>query len=80
MLNGRGMLIGILTAGTDETVTIAAPARNIKALLDRVPANLAPIPAPTYPKRVFRIKNNTGVTIPYQIRWSTSNDWQSESP
>ena len=79
VLNGQGMLIGILTAGTDETVTIAAPVRNVRTLLNTVPANLTPISAPTYPKRVFRIRNNTGVTIPYEIQWSPSNDWQSNS-
>ena len=79
VLNGQGMLIGILVGGTDETESLASLTRNIKVLLNRVPANLAPISSPTYPKRVFRIKNNTGVTISYQIRWSTSNDWQSES-
>ena len=79
ILNGQGTLIGLVVGGTDETVSLATPTRNIKALLNTVPANLAPISAPTYPKRVFRIRNTTGVTIPYQIRWSNSNDWQSES-
>ena len=79
ILNSQGILVGILTSGTDETWTGAVPTRNIKALLNRVPANLPPISALTYPKQVFRIRNNTGVTIPYQIRWSNSNDWQSES-
>ena len=79
VLNGQGMLIGILTAGKAGDESAASPTRNIKALLNRVPANLAPISVPTYPKRVFRIGNNTGVTIRYQIRWSNSNDWQFES-
>lgn len=33
VLNGQGMFIGILTAGTDETRALAAPAGNVKALL-----------------------------------------------
>ena len=79
ILNDQGTLIGLFVGGSDETVSIGAPTRNIKALLNRVAANLAPISAPTYPKRVFRIRNTTGVMIPYEIRWSNSNDWQSES-
>ena len=67
VLNGQGMLIGILTAGTDETVALAAPAKNVKALLDTVPAILPPIPPQrTYPKRVFKIRNRTGVIDLYQ--------------
>ena len=77
VLNDQGMLIGILTAATDETLAVATPARNVKALLDTVPVNLVALPAPrTYPKRVFKIRNNTGVPVPYQIRWSNSHDWQ----
>ncbi|MDE0555983.1 MAG: serine protease [Candidatus Poribacteria bacterium] len=79
VLNGRGMLIGILTAGTDETVTIAAPMRNIKTLLNTVPVNLSPISAPTYPKQVFKIINRTGVNVPYEIQWSQSDSWESKS-
>ena len=80
VLNGQGVLIGILTGGTDETMSLAATTRNIKALLSRVPANLSPIPPQrTYPKRVFKIRNRTGVTIHYQIRWANSNDWQRNS-
>ena len=61
VLNGQGMLIGILTAGDDETVSAAAPTRNIRALLNTVPAQLATFPPQrTYPKRVFKIANNTG--------------------
>ena len=78
VLNGQGMLIGILTAGDDETISAAAPTRNIRALLNTVPALLPPIPPQrTYPKRVFKIANNTGVTVPYQIKWSNHNDWHS---
>lgn len=80
VLNDQGMLIGILTAGTDETLAAAAPAKNVKALLSRVPANLSPIPPQrTYPKRVFKIRNRTGVTIRYQIRWSSNDNWESSS-
>ena len=78
VLNGQGMLIGILTAGDDEMISAAAPTRNIRALLNTVPARLPPIPPQrTYPKRVFKIANTTGVTVPYQIKWSNSNDWHS---
>ena len=77
VLNGRGMLIGILAAGTDDTVALAVPAKNVKTLLNRVPANLPPIPPKqTYPKRTFKIRNRTGVSISYQIKWSNSNNWQ----
>ena len=80
VLNGQGTLIGILTAGTDETLAAAAPAKNVKALLSRVPANLAPVPPQrTNPKRTFKIRNRTGVTIPYQIKWSNDNNWESFS-
>ena len=81
VLNGQGMLVGIITATDNETVGLAAPARNVKALLSTVPTNLRPIPPPQqiYPKRVFKIRNNTGVTVRYQIRWSSNNNWQSYS-
>ena len=79
VLNARGMLVGILTAGDAGTLTVAIPAKNVKALLNTVPANLGTIAAPTYPKRVFRIRNTTGVKVPYQIRWSNSDNWQSHS-
>ena len=80
VLNGQGMLIGILAAGTDETMGMAVPTRNVKALLDTVPVNLVALPPPrTYPKRVFKIRNNTGVPVRYQIRWSNSHDWQPYS-
>lgn len=76
VLNGQGMLIGIITATDDETEGYATPSRNIRALLNTVPANLDMV---GHPKEVFKIRNRTGVTIPYQIRWSNSNDWQSNS-
>ena len=79
VLNARGMLVGILTAGDAGTLTVAIPAKNVKALLNTVPANLGAIAAPTYPKRVFSIRNTTGVKVPYQIRWSNSDNWQSHS-
>ena len=78
VLNGQGTLIGILTAGDGETLSSASPARNVKALLNRVPANLATVQR-TYPKRVFKIRNRTGLSIPYEIRWSNRNNWQSHS-
>ena len=80
ILNNQGTLIGIHAAGTDETVALAAPARNVKALLNRVPANLPPIPPQrTYPKRTFKVKNLTDVTVPYQIKWSEGDNWKSYS-
>ena len=80
VLNDQGVLIGILTAGIDETLAAAAPAKNVKALLSRVPANLSPVPSQwTYPRRTFKIRNRTGVTIRYQIRWSHNDNWESAS-
>ena len=80
VLNSQGMLIGILTASDDETISAAAPTRNIRSLLDTVPAILPPIPPQrTYPKQVFKIRNNTGGTVRYQIKWSNSDDWQFNS-
>ena len=76
VLNSQGTFIGILTAGTDETMAAAAPAKNVKALLNTVPANL---PQQVYPEQTFKIRNRTGVPIAYQIRWSNSNNWQSHS-
>ena len=80
VLNSQGTLIGILAAGIDETMAAAVPAKNVKALLSRVPAILPPVPPQgTYPKQVFKIRNHTGVTVHYQIRWSSNNNWQSHS-
>ena len=80
VLNDQGTFIGILTAGTDETRAAAAPAKNVRALLNRVPANLLPIPAQrTYPQQVFKISNRTGVTIPYEIKWASNGNWESFS-
>ena len=79
VLNGQGTLIGLLVGGTDETVSLASPTRNIKALLNTVAVDLSPIRKPTYPKRTFKIRNQTGVTVPYQIQWSNSNSWQQQS-
>ena len=80
VLNGQGMLIGIITATDNETAGYASPSRNIKTLLNRVPSYLPPVPPQQiYPKRVFRIKNTTGVTVSYQIKWSSTNDWKSQS-
>ena len=80
VLNRQGTLIGILTESNHEAMSWASPARNIKALLKTVPANLATVPSQrTHPKRVFKIRNRTGVSIHYQIRWSNSNNWQRNS-
>ena len=81
VLNGQGMLVGIITATDNETMGLAAPARNIKALLNNVPAYLPPVPRQqiTYPKRTFKIINNTGVLVHYEIRWSSTDNWQSSS-
>lgn len=68
VLNGQGVLIGILTAGTDETLSLAATTRNIKVLLDTL-----------RPRHVFKIRNLTGVTVLYEIKWSNNNDWQRYS-
>ena len=80
VLNGQGMLIGILTAGTEDTTGLVSSAKSVKELLNTVPTYLPPVPPQQiYPKRVFRIRNNTGVTVPYQILWSNHDDWQSSS-
>ena len=68
VLNGQGVLIGILTGGTDETLSLAATTRNIKALLDTV-----------HLRHVFRIENPTRVTIHYQIKWSNNQNWKQQS-
>lgn len=65
VLNGQGVLIGILTAATDETLSLAATSRNIKLLLETL-----------RPRHVFKIRNPTGVSVPYQIKWSNNNDWR----
>ena len=80
VLNGQGMLIGILTESDDETTSAAAPSRNIRNLLKTVPARLATVPPQrTHPKRVFKIRNPTGVTVRYEIKWSNSDNWQSNA-
>ena len=80
VLNARGVLVGILTAGKDETLSVAIPARSLKALLNTVPANVVTLPPKqTYPKQVFKIRNTTGVKVPYQIRWSNADDWQPKT-
>ena len=77
VLNGQGMLVGIITATDNETAGYAAPSRNIKALLNRVPAYLPPVPPQQiHPKRTFKVRNNTGVLVPYEIRWSSTDNWQ----
>ena len=68
ILNGQGVLIGILTEGTDDTVALASPFRNIKALLDNVGS-----------KHTFRIKNNAGFALRYYIQWSDDRDFERYS-
>ena len=66
VLNGQGVLIGILTAGTDETVSLAATTRNVKVLLNTL-------------RYTFKILNHTGVTVMYQIKWSNDRSWKNDS-
>ena len=68
VLNGQGTLVGIITATDNETAGYAAPARNVKALLDTV-----------HPRHTVKIRNTTGVTVPYQIRWSWNQNWEQTS-
>ena len=68
ILNGQGVLIGILTAGTDDTVALASPLKNIKALLDTVA-----------PKHTFRIRNNAGFNLSYLVKWSDDSNWKRYS-
>ena len=68
VLNGQGVLIGILTEGTDDTSAFATPLRNIKALLDTVG-----------PKHTFRIRNNAEFTLSYYIKWSDDLGWSEHS-
>ena len=68
ILNGQGVLIGILTEGNDDTVARASPLRNIKALLDTVG-----------PKHTFRIRNNAEFTLSYYIQWSDDRDFKPYS-
>ena len=66
VLNGQGVLIGILSAGTDETFSLAATTRNIKALLNTL-------------RWTLRIRNSTGVQVHYQMRWTQNDSWQNYS-
>ena len=68
VLNTQGLLIGILFGGTDETLAGAVPVRDVKALLNTV-----------RPRHTFRIKNDAGFTVPYQIKWSENDAWQRYS-
>ena len=68
VLNTQGLLIGILSGGTDETLAGAVPARDVKALLDTV-----------FPRHTFEIKNTTPFTVVYQIKWSENDAWQRHS-
>ena len=66
VLNSQGVLIGILTAGNDEVLSLAAPTRNIKALLETL-------------RHAFKIENPTPSTRDYQIKWSNNHNWQQYS-
>ena len=68
VLNTQGLLIGILSGGTDETLAGAVPARDVKALLDTV-----------RPRHTLRIKNAAPFTVAYQIKWSDNHAWQRYS-
>ena len=68
ILNGQGVLIGILAEGTDETGAFAAPIESIKTLLDTV-----------VPKHTFRIRNGANFFVPYQIKWSDNHSWEQQS-
>ena len=68
VLNAQGLLIGILSIGTDETGAGAVPARDVKALLDTV-----------RPRHTLKIKNAAPFTVVYQIKWSDNRAWQRYS-
>ena len=67
VLNGQGTLIGLLTAGTDETGALAVPARNVKALMKMLPMEL---PVELSHFRPTRDKA-TGAVV---ITWSTQSE------
>ena len=75
VLNGQGMLIGIVAASNNKTRSAAVPARNVRALLADIPAHL-PVAPKVFPKQTFKIRNLTRVTIPYQIKWSHVRNWK----
>lgn len=66
VLNGQGVLIGVLSAGTDETLSVAATSQNIKALLDTLRL-----------RWTVKIRNTTGVRIPYEMKWTQNDSWQN---
>ena len=68
VLNTQGLLIGILSGGTDETLAGAVPARDVKALLDTV-----------RPRHTLEIKNAARFTVVYEIKWSDNRAWQRYS-
>ena len=68
VLNAQGLLIGILSIGTDETGAGAVPARDVKALLDTV-----------RPRHTLEIKNAARFSVVYQIKWSANDAWQRHS-
>lgn len=77
VLNEQGTLIGIISQGKDGR-SLAAPARNVKALLQTVIANGLDPPQQT-PPQGFKIRNPIGGRIHYQIKWSRFRAWQSYS-
>ncbi len=68
VLNGQGVLIGVLSAGSDETSSGAATTQNIKALLDTLRQ-----------RWTVKIRNTTGVRVHYQMRWTQNDSWQKYS-
>ena len=68
VLNGQGMFIGILAQDNHETAAFAAPARNVKSLLDTLQSRYA-----------FKIRNDTGVTVLYQTKWTHDHSWKPYS-
>ena len=65
VLNGRGILIGIISRSNLRTRTVAVPVKYVDDLLKRLA-----------PKQIFSIQNKTTFTIPYQIKWTESVDWE----
>ncbi|MDE0423622.1 MAG: trypsin-like peptidase domain-containing protein [Candidatus Poribacteria bacterium] len=68
VLNEQGKLIGIVARSDERTTASAVPVRYVKVLLDTVG-----------PKHTFRIINDAGLTVPYQIKWSSNHNWEQQS-
>lgn len=68
VLNERGMLIGIISRSNLRTSTVAVPVKYVDDLLKRLA-----------PKQIFSIQNNTTFTIPYQVKWTESDNWEETS-